>query len=588
MKEWSLSRTALLAGILVIAVEAILLAGGNNAVLHGVLLDPDCYMHLQRALRLMTEGGWHDTVDPRINAPFGFTIHWTAVFDTLLVAGAAPLKALGLDPHTALYVWGSAISPLLLVAALAVFAWGVKPRIAGPAFLWLTVLIFTQPQLAGSFIAGRPDHQSLVLGLLLAQLAWAYALFDGRAGSRWAFAAGVMAGLQLATSVEALLTIFLVSAALALAWLLFDRKTLRPLLLYFAGAVLTVLAWLTWEGGRFLAAPAYDRVSIAHFVALASVMLGLSTIVFADARGLLAGTGRKLTALGLAFVFATGVMAAAYPDFFLGPWPHLDPVIVAWHAQIGELQPLAKGGWFGLAAFFAQMTAPLLAMPLVIRRLVRGPAADKPAMALSLLGFVLFGGLALVQMRWSGENQAVMLLPWTLTTIAIMQSEVALPIGRTRVPLRAFALGGALLLQVLPTIATQTAKGLDQFDTHPRTACHWSGAIRVLQQSLPDNAIVMAPLDHGPEILWRTKARVIAGPYEILPAVKDTAAFLHGGETAARDVVQRRGISHVLVCRHDNWPGFGGEIAVGRYPAWLKPVPLKNGPKEFRLYRVSR
>ncbi len=583
--HWSLPRTGFYAAALVFAV---LLAGGNNAVLDGVLFDPDCYMHLQRALRLMTEGGWHDTIDPRINAPFGYSIHWTAVFDLLLVAGAAPLKALGLDAHTALYVWGSALSPLLLVAALAVYAWGVRPRIAGPAFLWLTVLIFTQPQLAGSFIAGRPDHQSLVLGLLLAQLAWAYALFDGRAGPRWAIAAGVMGGLQLATSVEALLTILLLSSALTLAWLFYRRNTLRALALYLGAATITVLAWLIWEGGRFLIEPAYDRASIAHVLALTCGTAGIAAVAVADAHGLLAGLGRKFTALAGALIFAAGVMAAAYPDFFLGPWPHLDPVIVAWHEQIGELQPLAKASWSGLAAFLAQMTAPLLALPLVIRRLVRGPDAYKPMMALSLLGFILFGGLALFQIRWSGETQIVMLLPWTLTTIAIMQSDVAERIGTTRLPVRTFALGAALLLQVLPTIATQTAQGAEQFDTHPQAACNWNGAIRVLQQSLPANAIVMAPLDHGPEILWRTDARIIAGPYEMLPALKDTAAFLHGDEAAAREVATRRGISHVLVCRSDNWPGFGGEIAVGRHPRWLKPVPLKNGPAEFRLYRVLR
>jgi hypothetical protein len=588
MREWSIPRTALWAGAVVIAVEVALLTIGNGAILHGILLDPDCYMHLQRALRLMTEGGWHDTLDPRINAPFGYVIHWTAVFDLLLVAGAAPLTALGLDPQTALYVWGCAISPLLLVASLAIYAWGVKPRVAGPAFLWLTVLIFTQPQLSGSFIAGRPDHQSLVLGLLLAQIAWAYAVFDGRAGPRWAVAAGVMAGLQLATSVEALLTILLLSTALAAAWLFYRRSTLSTLALYLGAATITVTAWLLWEGCQFLVEPRYDRASVVHVLALASGVAGVVAVAVADARGRLSGTGRKLIALGLALLFAGGVMAAVYPDFFLGPWPHLDPVIVAWHSEIGELQPLAHASWHGLADFLTQMTAPLLALPFVVRRLVRGPQTDKPVMALSLIGTILFGGLALFQVRWSGEIQAIMLLPWTLTTLAIMQSEVAVRIGRSRIPVRTFVLSAALLLQLLPTMATQSAEGLRRFDTHPRAECNWNGALRVLQQSIPDGAIIMAPLDHGPEILWRTHARVIAGPYEMLPALKDTAAFLHGGESAAREVAQRRAITHVMVCRSDNWPGFGGEIAVGRHPAWLQPVPMRNGPKEFRLYRVAR
>lgn len=584
MKEWSILRTAALASAVVIAVEALLLATGNSAVLHGVLLDPDCYMHLQRALRLLTEGGFHETLDPRINAPFGYTIHWTAVFDLLLVAGAAPLRALGLDAHTALYLWGSAISPILLIAALGVFAWGVRPRVAGPVFLWLTVLIFTQPQFSGSFIVGRPDHHSLVLGLMLAQLAWAYALFDGRAGPRWAVAAGILAGLQLATSVEALLTILLLSAAISAAWLFHGRRPLRELALYLGAATLTVVAWLLWERGRFLITPAYDRVSVAHVIALASGALAIATMALAEARGRIATTPQKLVALGLAVLFAGGVMAMTYPDFFLGPWPHLDPVIVAWHRQIGELQPLAFGSWFGLAAFLAQMTGSVLSLPLIVSRLVRGPDADKPVMLLSLFGFALFGGLALVQMRWSGETQAVMLLPWTLTTVAIMESKIRLG----PVPLRALGLAAALLIQMLPTMATQSQKGIESFTTHPQSVCNWSAAARVLQQSVPGKAIVMAPVWYGPEILWRSNLRVVGGPYEILPAIKDTALFLQGSEMAARQITLRRGIAYALVCQHDDWPGFGGDLAVGRHPAWLKSAPLKNGPQEFRLYQVVR
>ena len=70
--------------------------------------------------------------------------------------------------------------------------------------------------------------------------------------------------------------------------------------------------------------------------------------------------------------------------------------------------------------------------------------------------------------------------------------------------------------------------------------------------------------------------------------MKDTAGFLQGSETAAREIAMRRGISHALVCARDNDPGFGEELAAGRHPAWLKPVPLANGPAEFRLYRVVR
>lgn len=582
MKQWSVARTFLAAGAVVIGIQAVLLATGNSAVLRGTLLDPDCYMHLSRALRLLTEGHWHDTIDPRINAPYGYAIHWTGLFDLLLAAGAAPLTWLGLEPHRALYLWGSAISPVLLVAALAVFAWGTRTRPPGAVFLWLTVLLFTQPQLAGSFIAGRPDHHSLVLGLLMAQLAWAYALFDGRTGPRAAVMAGVLAGIQLATSVEALLTIFFLMAGIVAVWLFFGRRHLKELVLYLAACVVTVLAWLLWERGQYLITPSYERVSVVHLVALSCALAAIAALAVLEARGKLRNNKEKWAAAFGLVGLAAAVTAMVFPDFFLGPWPHLDPVIVAWHKEIGELQPLLPTKPDHIAGFFAQMTAPILSLPLIISGLRR----REPVMLLSLIGFVIFGALAMAQMRWSGEVQAVMLLPWTLTTVAIMKSTLALSWRGIQIPLRAFGLSGALLLQMVPSAVAQPQ--LKGFTVHQQAACNWSGAAAVLSRTVPPHSIVMMPVWYGPEVLWRSELRVIAGPYEMLPALADTATFVNGSEASAHAIMRGRGIGYALVCSADAGRGFGKELAGGKVPSWLARAPLDGAPPEFRLYRLVR
>ena len=91
-QPWSLVRTSSFAVLLIAAVQTLLLLTSNNGVLHGNLFDADCYMHLQRAFRLLTGGGWHNASDPRINAPYGYAIHWTTLFDGLLAMGAEPLR----------------------------------------------------------------------------------------------------------------------------------------------------------------------------------------------------------------------------------------------------------------------------------------------------------------------------------------------------------------------------------------------------------------------------------------------------------------------------------------------------------------
>ena len=586
---WSLWRTSALSGLVVMAVQSAFLLMGSSGFYHGTLFDPDCYMHLQRALRLANEG-WQQAVDPRINAPDGYTIHWTALFDILLVGGAAPLRLLGMSPANALFVWGGLISPVLLVASLSVFAWGVRGRVEGAAFLWLTVLMFTQPEFSGAFIVGRPDHHSLVFGLLLAQAAWLYAFFDGRAKSGWALLAGVLAGVQLCTSVEGLLTILTVLLALTLSWLFYGVQALRATCLYLAASIATVVAWLVLEGWRYLFVPAYDRVSLVQVVALGSGFLAFAALAIADRRGLPERAATRLIATALSGACAAAMTASIFPSFFLGPWPHLDVAVVAWHRSISELQPLLPSDPRHVATFLAQFTAPLLSLPLVLHTLARGSRKEKPVMLVSLVGIAVFGALALAQMRWSGEVQAVALLPWTLTTRRVMQSQASLVWHKINVPLRSLALSGALLLQTVPAaLASRPANAADLVTTQgsdARSGCAWTRAIMALGKVAPDNSIVMTSLWHGPEIVWRTQLRVIGAPYEIPPALRDTNAFMNGDEGAAHVIALERHVTFVLICRNERAQGFSARLAGGLAPDWLQPLPLSAALAEFRLYRV--
>jgi len=533
--------------MMVALIEGVLIFAGID-VAHGVLIDPDCYMHLQRAFRLMT-GGWRLLgFDPRLNAPFGYAIHWTSLFDGLLVAGAWPLTLFGLSAHQALYVWGSAISPVLLMLAMAVFAIGVWPWVRGPSFLWLTFLLFTQPDLSRDFYPGRPDHHSLILGLFLVQLAWIYSLVAGRTGNgirtfAIAFAAGAAAGIELCTTVEALLIILLISLSLGLAWCLFAEDVLRELAAYWLGCLVVTLAWLALTRSSVFFEPTYDRVSVVHACVLCA---GIAALILA---GFLARRMPRFAAMGCGSIAAASMVAAFYPAFFLGPWPHLDPVVSAWHREIGELQPLMPDSWLRLESCLGQLTAALLSLPFIFYHLLRGERRLRLAMLTSLCGFCLFGLLSLAQMRWSGELQAVILLPWTLTTQRIMQSNFALPLGNHNIPLRGGILSVALLLQMVPLL--QMAPLGNQLVGHAGSStrgCDWTAATRALAEIRPQHGTIMTDLLVGPEILWRTDFDVVGAPYEIPPAIVDTKRFEKGSLREARQVLVRRHPTYVLSC----------------------------------------
>jgi hypothetical protein len=489
-----------------------------------------------------------------------------------LAGGAAPLTWLGVGAHAALYLWGSLISPLLLMLALGVFAWGVRPWVQGPSFLWLVLLLFTQPQLSGSFLIGRPDHHSLILGLMLAELAWLYAAMDGRTGQGRvalgaALLAGIGAGIQLCTTVEGLLTLLLVSLVLAIAWTWHRRPALALLAAYWAGSLATTLAWLMVTRWPVFFQPAYDRVSIVHASVLA---IGIIAIVAAM---LLARFMPRAAALAIAGVAAAAIVTMLYPDFFLGPWPHLDPAVKAWHRQIGELQPLVPGDLFHTGQFLAAFAACLIALPLTLHRLRHGAGGERFVMLTALCGFCLFGGLSLAQMRWSGEMQAVMLVPWTLTTQRIMKSPIALKLPHMRVPLRSAFLMAALFLQITPSAFATTAPGR----VPPASAaCNWDAAARALGRLPNQHGTVMTELWYGPDILWRSGFDVVGAPYEIAPAIADSTRFEHGAAPEARQVLDRRHADYVLSC---------GARADAKA---LGLVPLVFAVPGFHFYRVAQ
>lgn len=589
-----LAATILYMALAVIALQAAALFTFERPLFSDRLFDPDCYMYLTRALRLMSGYGAHRLFEPRLDAPFGFAIHWSEAFDWLIVAGALPLRALGMSARHAVFASGSAISPLFLILAVGFIAAGARPWVKGPGVLLLLMTVFFQPVIMDDFIVGRIDHHGAVAALLLAQMAWLYAHFDGRAGWRWALLSGLLLGLQLCISVEALLTLLVTGAALGLGFVFWRGSSPKAMMIYLWSATAMVGVWLAWEqGGALLSDIAYDRVSLVHLAVLALGATSISVLAFAAPRLNLADrVGGRLLLLLLAAALPAAAILALFPDFFAGPWPHLPPAIVAWHKQISELRPLLPYTPILLAHFVANIAIPLIALPLEIAWLRKGTPGQKGAMLATVIGQILFGGLALAQMRWASELQALTLFPLTLTLLTILKSERAVRIGTARIPLRGFAvlaiLIGPFLLasEGIARTAIALAPLARKSDMGP--ACDWQAIIAALPTVARPNQIVLTSLWVGPEILWRTDLRVVGAPYEIPDAIADSLTFSDGDVGAVRRIVRRRHVDLVLACGRTTGTGkFVTALTHSHPPAWLRPVTLPSSLSAFHLYRVN-
>jgi asparagine N-glycosylation enzyme membrane subunit Stt3 len=544
---------------------------GHPALLEGRLFDPDCYLHLERALQMIEGGLWRLPVDVRIDAPYGGVLHWTSLFDLILVAGAKGLMLFGLAARDALLWWGSAVSPLLLLAALPVLLWGLRPLVDGRLALLAVLLLLPQGQAAAAFQVGRPDHQSLLMASFLIQLGCVTAMVDGRAGLRTALVAGISQGLALWCSVEGLLFTLVTALPLTLAWVADGRPTLTLLRAYAAAAlaVLTAALWFERPEGALLVAQA--RPSLVHALALAG---GLAALLLAwplEAR--LISPRARLAALAALALAALAPVSIMFPDFLRGPWGRLDPVLAEWHGEVQELQPLLPTSRVSLLLFLSQCAIPLAAATFLALHLRRCPGRERRLLTPLALMAALFFVLALIQARWAAYVQLALLVPAAMGLQALWRCR---PMVRT--PTAAAILSLHLIASHTASAATTASGG---------NACNWPDAIRLLAAEAGNGRIVLTDLYAGPEILWRTSYRVVAGPYELPEAMRDTRTFMRGDAGDARAVLERRGIDQVLLCRSN--ADITGALAAalrGREavtPVGFAPLPAPEGFARYGL-----
>ncbi|MGI8437512.1 MAG: hypothetical protein ACR2NX_11505 [Chthoniobacterales bacterium] len=153
-------------------------------------VDADCYARMTRARLVAAHPGLVVRHHDFENFPAGTTPHTTAPLDYLIV-GLAGL--LGPFSAQALDLAGALISPLLALAG-GWFLWWWSRR-AKLRFRWVALLLFAlSPILAHGTALGRPDHQALLLVLLLVALAAEWILKE-EASRGWGMVSGLSWGL---------------------------------------------------------------------------------------------------------------------------------------------------------------------------------------------------------------------------------------------------------------------------------------------------------------------------------------------------------------------------------------------------------
>ena len=589
--------------LLCVGLQAVFVLSGLSPVREGGLFGPDSYMRVNRVLHLLGDGAWYSSLYPYSNAPFGEALHWTRAFDILLLGGAglaAPFTGL----KAAVFWSGAVISPLLQLATLLAFLWGMRPVLDARSRFFLGLLFLFQPAVLVNFIAGRADHHSLILFLFVLSIGFTVRLLTRPYRASICIGAGAVAALALWVSVESLAAVFLNLLALGIFWVFkredFAKKGLSVSISLLAGAAIAMLLERPFDQ---MLVVEFDRISIVTLTLLV-VNAGLWGVLgVLDRRGALCVNARARLILAGASALAAGLaLWLVFPKFYLGPMVDMHPGIKPiWFDYIKEAKPILSLENFALGRVVFWLGMALPAAPFLAWLALRDADPERRRVMIYLcLGAALFVPIALLQLR-AVAYPVLLLLPAFAVMLTRLLSRVEAGVAR---PLRAvmgglavfgFVAGLPVLGVALPASASAPAR--------KKIDC----ALPLMTRHLADpnglgqrRTTILAATDFGPELLYRTPHRVIATPYHrnsagILAAYRIMTA---NDLAKARTDLRTRGVGLILLCpgglheaafaRPGSADTFYRRLLQGRAPVWLREVPLSpNLRARFRLFQFS-
>jgi hypothetical protein len=512
----------------------------------GISLDTDSAMRLVQVRDLLHGQGWFDTVQHRMNTPYGLAMHWSRLVD-------APLALLMIVSEAfALTAW-----PLLLLVAALLLLARIARALGGQAAMMLVLgLALLSTETHAVFTPGNIDHHGLQLVLMLGALL-------GVIERRPRLTAALVA-LGLGVGLESL-----PYALAAIAFSVAEKDTARDFGITLAGTALLLLLATTANPYRFT--PVCDTYSLFYAALLIAGGTGAAAISFLP-RHWLAGVAALC-------VLVVALAALLNPACMAGPYAGLD----------GRMQPLfldrineARPVW----SFF-RLAPSEVAGGYLYAAFAMGMSFFAPP-GRGKLAVIVFAAVALLvaTFQFRGVNFAILFaLPGLAAGLARLAQGRSIVLPAAAVLLcsgAAFTLAGAL------------AEGQDRVALRAMTFraqedCGHEPALAALA-ALPQGRVA-GFVDQGPAILAYTNDAAIAGPYHRdATGILDSYAIFTGAQPRA--ILQRRGIDYLMTCRAaPDWEFYrarGGLIAglaAGQVPDWLAPAG-KSGDVE--VYRIKR
>ncbi|HYI41881.1 MAG TPA: AcrB/AcrD/AcrF family protein [Allosphingosinicella sp.] len=542
--------------------------------------DTDDNMRIMQVRALIAGQDWFDLRQHRLNPPFGADIHWSRLVD---------LPLAGIKLALAPFVGGPAaekaavaLAPLLPMAAAMAAVAAIARRLIAPwAFPVAIAILLCGHSVRNQWAPLRIDHH----GWQLALLAVAAASLTDSKRARGGVILGVATALSLVIGLEMLLYLALLGGIAVLMWVR-DPAEGRRLATYGAslagGSALGFLLFASYANR----APVCDALSpvwlsvAAAGGALAVAMAAMAPRTWPLRLGLAAAGGAVL-AVGfvLAWPHCLGRLEGASPE-----------LVQLWLGNVREARPLYMHGYSTAIAVGALPVTGLIGYAIMLwrdrrdeKKLIAWGATAAPALLAALL---------LLWQSRAGPAAQLLAVPGATALVWLTVVSRRMPVRVAGTVILFLIASGLLPQQVVRYFPPKPRPGIAVVNK-ANNSCPTLAALRPV--ALVPRGQVLTFVDLGPRLIALTHHDAVAGPYHRNGRdIIDVMRAFRGSAEEARATVERRRIDYVLICpglsestvyASQARQGFYMQLARGKVPSWLQPVPLP-AKSPYKMWRV--
>ncbi len=552
-------------------------------------IGTDTYMRMVRAQELYDGGSWYDSTIERNNFPYGDELHWTRLMDLLIIGEAKIIepvtgieRAFELSGLTVSLVIGGFSILAMLWASSYMFEWSLTP---------IAIILFLSQYFALQYFAiGRPDHHSLIILFFISFFACAFRLVGKEKKRLWGFASAVAAAMAFWVSVETVFMPAVLALVLTLSWVIRGDDSMERLRIFSTTfAVLVGIFILVERPFADIMVVEYDKISIPYLFLFSAMTL------FAWGGSLVKNSLKRQR---IAYTIASGggllcLVLYFYPEMTKGPFAGVNPAIVpVWLSKVVEVQNIFAISLGNAILYFG---LPVVAATGLAYFFAKGKIVKPTAWGMVALGLSTYMLLGMYQIRWIAYAQILSVFP----AVLIVKQVFARIEKMKSLKLQVLARGLTIAVLCLSFLALdyiimekETNMGeSDEAESSLKEVCEWMD-----DRYQGAELVVLADVDCGPEILYRTKMSVISSPYH-----RNDEGILFYYDIMdevdmekAKSMMKSRFVKIILLDPplqyNDNGSGRNAlkkRLIDGKAPDWIKEVKFPEAIKGYRIYETS-